>query len=311
MIKIDLITGFLGSGKTTFIRRYADYLTDKGNRICILENDFGAVNVDMLMLQDLLSDKCDLEMISGACDKDCHKRRFKTKLISMAMRGFDRIIIEPSGIYDVDEFFDTLHEPPVDNWYEIGNVITIVDSAMEENMSAEAENIAANQIAAAGKIIFSKCDENSEEQILRTKNYLKKMLKKLHCNDEIDSKIIAKNLTDLSNEDFESIINSGYNSDSYEKLWSDSRQTFESLYFMNKTISPEDFRKKALMILNNENCGKIFRIKGFMPADNGGWIELNATHRNISIKPVEKGQEVFIIIGEKLDKNIINEIIEK
>ena len=64
MIKIDLITGFLGAGKTTFIRKYAKYLMDSGKNIGILENDFGAVNVDMMMLQDLMGDQCELEMIS-------------------------------------------------------------------------------------------------------------------------------------------------------------------------------------------------------------------------------------------------------
>ena len=110
MVKIDLITGFLGSGKTTFIRKYAQYLMDAGNNIGILENDYGAVNVDMMLLQDLMGENCELEMISGGCDKDCHRRRFKTKLIAMGMCGYDRVIVEPSGIFDVDEFFDILHE---------------------------------------------------------------------------------------------------------------------------------------------------------------------------------------------------------
>ena len=87
MVKVDLITGFLGSGKTTFIRKYAKYLMDEGNNIGILENDYGAVNVDMMLLQDLMGDNCELEMISGGCDKDCHRRRFKTKLIAMGMCG--------------------------------------------------------------------------------------------------------------------------------------------------------------------------------------------------------------------------------
>ena len=99
MIKIDLITGFLGAGKTTFIRKYAKYLMDSGKNIGILENDFGAVNVDMMMLQDLMGDQCELEMISGGCDPEIHHRRFKTKLISMGMCGYDRILVEPSGIF--------------------------------------------------------------------------------------------------------------------------------------------------------------------------------------------------------------------
>ena len=87
MIKIDLITGFLGSGKTTFLKQYAKYLMAQGKNIGILENDFGAVNVDMLLLQELRGDQCELEMISGGCDKETHRRRFRTKLISMGMSG--------------------------------------------------------------------------------------------------------------------------------------------------------------------------------------------------------------------------------
>ena len=127
MVKIDLITGFLGSGKTTFIRKYAGYLMEQGMHIGILENDFGAINVDMMLLQDLCGENCELEMVSGGCDRDCHIRRFKTKLIAMGMSGYDRVIVEPSGIFDVDEFFDTLREEPLDQWYEIGNVIAVVE----------------------------------------------------------------------------------------------------------------------------------------------------------------------------------------
>ena len=50
MVQVDLITGFLGSGKTTFLRRYVQYLVAQGHSVCILENDFGAVNVDAMLL---------------------------------------------------------------------------------------------------------------------------------------------------------------------------------------------------------------------------------------------------------------------
>ena len=70
MIKIDLITGFLGAGKTTFIRNYAKYLIDQRLDIGILENDFGAVNVDAMLLQDILGEHCTLEMVAGGCDAD-------------------------------------------------------------------------------------------------------------------------------------------------------------------------------------------------------------------------------------------------
>ena len=64
MVKVDLITGFLGSGKTTFIKKYARYLMEQGQNIGILENDFGAINVDMMLLRELESENCELETVS-------------------------------------------------------------------------------------------------------------------------------------------------------------------------------------------------------------------------------------------------------
>ena len=173
MVKIDLITGFLGSGKTTFLKKYAKRLMEQGQNIGILENDFGAVNVDMMLLQELEGEQCELEMISGGCDPETHRRRFRTKLIAMGMCGYDRVLVEPSGIYDMDEFFDVLHEEPLDQWYEIGNVIAVVDARLEDALSPEAEYLLASQAANAGCMILSKCDTATEEQRRNTIAHLK------------------------------------------------------------------------------------------------------------------------------------------
>ena len=173
MVKVDLITGFLGSGKTTFIKKYARYLMEQGQNIGILENDFGAINVDMMLLRELEGENCELEMVAGGCDKDCYRRRFKTKLIAMGMCGYDRVIVEPSGIYDVDEFFDVLRDDPIDRWYEIGNVITIVDAKLEPELSEEADYLLASEAANAGSIILSRAEEATKEQIENANKILK------------------------------------------------------------------------------------------------------------------------------------------
>ena len=136
MVQVDLITGFLGAGKTTFLRRYAAYLTAQGHHVCILENDFGAVNVDAMLLQDLIGEHCDIETISGGCDCDTHQRRMRTKLISMAMRGFDRVVVEPSGIFDVDEFFDILRDDPLFKYVKNGEYVYYVHSYYAKNCAA-------------------------------------------------------------------------------------------------------------------------------------------------------------------------------
>ena len=181
MIKLDLITGFLGSGKTTFIKMYARYLMKKNEKICIIENDFGAINVDMVMLKELEGDNCNLEMIVGGDGQEAHKRRLKTKLISMAMQGYDRVIIEPSGVFDPDEFFDLIYEEPLDRWYEISNVICIVDPTMEKDISNNSKYILATEAAGAGIILFSKTALCTHEELEKSAEFLKSTMEQFGC----------------------------------------------------------------------------------------------------------------------------------
>ena len=290
MIKIDLITGFLGSGKTTFIKKYASYLLKKGMNIGILENDFGAVNVDMMLLQDLMGDNCELEMVSGGCDADCHRRRFKTKLIAMGMCGYDRVIVEPSGIFDVDEFFDALHEEPLDKWYEIGNVIAIVDAKLAEDLSAEADYLLASEVADAGYVLLSRSQEATVEEISSTKEHLNRALGQIQCRRCLDSEILTGNWDDLTDTDLEKILDGG----------------FDSLFFMNVHKSEEELHETAERILNDPSCGDVFRVKGFLRKEDGQWLELNATRHEICIQPAKLGQEIMIVIGEKLNKEVID-----
>ena len=302
MIKIDLITGFLGSGKTTFIKKYAEYLLKKGEKIGILENDFGAVNVDMMLLQNLQGDNCNLETVAGACDADCHKRRFKTKLIAMAMSGCDRVIVEPSGIFDTDEFFDTLREEPLDRWYESANVIAIVNSELENDLSEHSKYLLTSQIANAGKIIFSRVQETSQNEIEKTKTSLEQLSHRKLEN------IIIKDWKKLSENDFEEISQCGYVKADFIKKFSEN-ENYSSLYFMNSKISVEELKKKSPEIFGNKDLGNVFRIKGFI-LENSRWFEINATRKNITVSPITNGQEIIIIIGENLDKKKIQSVLQ-
>ena len=160
--------------------------------LCVLENDFGAVNVDMMLLQDVMGEQCELEMVAGGCDYDCHKIRFKTKLISMGMCGYDRVLVEPSGIYDVDEFFDVLHEEPLDRWYEIGNVIAIVDASLETTMSKQAEYLLASQVSRAGKVVLSRSQAATKEKINETVTRLNLALEQFQCKRKISENVFCK-----------------------------------------------------------------------------------------------------------------------
>lgn len=306
MIKIDLITGFLGAGKTTFIKKYAKYMMEHGSRICILENDYGAVNVDMVLLQDLEGDQCGLEMVSGGCDPDCHKRRFKTKLIAMGMCGYDRVLIEPSGIFDTDEFFDVLYEEPLDRWYEIGNVITIVDAKLEEHLSEKSDYLLASEAANAGLIILSKSQEATAEEMDHTLVHLNRAMEQIRCKRRFQKEVLKTPWDLLTEEDWKTITSCGYVLEAYEKSGYKEEHGYSSLYFMNVQMDVSELNARVKALMADSDCGNIVRVKGFMPAKDGAWIELNATQQTITIDPIGKGQEVIIVIGEGLSEDKIS-----
>lgn len=309
MIKVDLITGFLGSGKTTFLKKYAKHFIDQGQRIGILENDYGAVNVDMLLLNELRSDNCELEMVAGGCDADCHRRRFKTKLISMGMSGYDRVIIEPSGIFDVDEFFDSLRDEPLDRWYEIGNVITIVDARLEDSLSDDSDFFLASQIANAGMIVLSRTQLTEKEKIQSTINHLKLAASKAKLEKDIDTIIFDKNWNDLSEDDYLRIANSGFTKHSYIKKLGTDDSGYKTVYFLELKMSKETIESKITTLMNDSSFGTILRAKGFFK-ENEKWYQFNATTQDFHLNEMPVGQEVFIVIGENLNsdkiKNFMN-----
>ena len=308
MIRVDLITGFLGAGKTTFIQKYAAYLLRQGKKAGIVENDYGAVNVDTMLLQELERAGCIIESVAGACDADCHRRRFKTKLIALGMSGVDRVLIEPSGVFDADEFFDALYEPPLDRWYEIGSVIAIVDAQLEENLSDHSEYLLASQVANAGAVLLSRAADASEEDMIRTTDHLNRAMESVGCSRRFGSDVIACDWDDLTDADFPRIMDSGYLPESYVKRHEAHDGAYRSLYFLNRSLTAGEAKEKAQKLLNDPDCGNVFRVKGFV--NDGGWMQLNATKKSLSLTPIAQGQEVIIVIGEELNEERIRDIVD-
>ena len=306
MVQVDLITGFLGAGKTTFLRRYVRYLVAQGHNVCILENDFGAVNVDAMLGQDLLGPNCDLETISGGCDCDTHQRRMRTKLIAMAMRGFDRVVVEPSGIFDVDEFFDVLRDDPLDRWYHIGNVIAIVDAMLPETLSPQAEYVLASETANAGRVLVSRTQLAGQQQTAAAVAHLTRALEGCKCSRRFaPEEIITKDWTRLTDADLAAIAACGCRQASCEKLHFDEHEAFSSLCFLEQHLTLQQLQAAADHLFADAACGHVLRVKGFAPDEQNSWLELNATAAGKTLAPIPQGQDVLIVIGEGLDKAAI------
>lgn len=75
-------------------------------------------------------------------------------------------------------------------------------------------------------------------------------------------------------------------------------------------ISADELKTQVAKMMQDPECGGIFRVKGFVKDDAGSWMQLNATGHEISMKPIGDGQEVVIVIGEQLKEDCIRKYLE-
>jgi G3E family GTPase len=153
-----VVTGFLGSGKTTLVNQ----LLKKERDSLVIVNEFGDVSVDHLLVENLKEEAIPLP---NGC-LCCHVRGdLEEALMGAAMRrrrgeiaGFDRVIVETSGLADPGPVAQTLYsDHALSRDYKLGPIVTVVDAADAQARKASI-GIARSQIAAADVVVLSKVD---------------------------------------------------------------------------------------------------------------------------------------------------------
>lgn len=173
-IQLSIITGFLGSGKTTLINNLLP-LPEMANS-AVLVNEFGQISID----SDLIESKNDdiLELTNG-CVCCALNEELGPALIEFASkriaekRPIDRIIIETTGLANAGPIIQIiLDDPEVRKYYELDKVITTVDAVHgETNLNMHAESV--EQVAVADRLLLTKLDMLSlSEQREKTKQLL-------------------------------------------------------------------------------------------------------------------------------------------
>ena len=300
MKQLDLITGFLGSGKTTFLIEYARQRMAAGEKGAIIVNDYGAINVDRLLILEALSEDVTVEMVIGG-DADCHRRRLKTKLITMGMEDADRVIVEPSGIFDAEDFLNLLYEDPLQRMYHMSNIFCVTDASVQkEPWSKESRYLLAVQASMAGKVIISKPASGDADAAIR---FLNNCLEEFGSAERIEDGLLWEK-GKLSAEEVESLITAGYHPLEMKRLPVVAEGHFQSLFFMHARLEKDRIEETMAKMFGDSSLGHIVRIKGYLPKGDA-WTEINATSVRTEITTSTYGQEVILVLGEDLDKERI------
>ena len=162
MIKIDIISGFLGAGKTTFIKKMLDEVYTDEN-IALIENEFGEVGIDGGFLKD--SGVNITEMNSGCicCSLVGDFGRNLNEVITAYHP--DRIIIEPSGVGKLSDVMKSVIDIEKEQDVKLNALVTVVNAKKALKQMKAFGEFFNNQIAFATTVVLSRTQDTAEGQL--------------------------------------------------------------------------------------------------------------------------------------------------
>ena len=162
MAKIDIISGFLGAGKTTLIRKLiADAL--KGQQVALIENEFGEIGIDGGFLKEA---GIEIREMSQGCICCSLVGDFAASLKEvMDTYHPDRILIEPTGVGKLSEIMKAIDDASADADLEQGSAVAVVDASKAKLYIRNFGEFFIDQISYAGTIVLTRVDKVSPEKV--------------------------------------------------------------------------------------------------------------------------------------------------
>ena len=162
MIKVDVVSGFLGAGKTTFIRKMIDEAFS-GEKIVLIENEFGEVGIDGGFLRDA---GIEITEMNSGCICCSLVGDFDRNLKEVADRfSPDRIIIEPSGVGKLSDVSASVVNVSKEKPMEINALVTVVNAKKAKKQMKAFGEFFNNQIEFANTVILSRTQDMEENDL--------------------------------------------------------------------------------------------------------------------------------------------------
>ena len=341
MIKVDIISGFLGAGKTTLIKKL--FSTAFNNeKIAIIENEFGEIGIDGAFLSDT---GVSIKEINSGCICCSLSGNFKEALQELINNyNLQRIIIEPSGVGKLSEVINAVNGV---SGVKLNILCTVVDGNKVKMYHKNFGEFYEDQINSANTIVLSKIENFSQEKLVTTCEYIKQFNPTATIIttpiNEINSKILLENLEDGA-ELMEFLIKTlknqygehhhahhhhhehehhDHDCDCHEHHrhghhecddpnccchHHHADEVFDSYSSQTFKVFSEDELKNILNSFDSGKFGTILRAKGVVTAQNG-WLHFDYTPGDISVR--SGGADIsgkVCVIGTDIDKNKIKEL---
>ena len=294
-MKILLVSGFLGAGKTTFIKEMAKNINLE---FVVLENEYADIGID----GDFLDEKnLNVWEMSEGCICCSMKGDFKSSIKRIYSEiNPEYLIIEPTGVGMLSSIVENIREID-NNDIEILNPLTLIDVTSFNEYLETFNNFFIDNLKNTGKVILTKLENYNPFDIENIKDEI------LKINSDLE--IITDDYRTFPKEWFGEILNKNIDNKIIDKNF--SLKTHINL----RTFSKENINLKTMddlgLFLNrlvNGDFGKIYRAKGIVKID-GYWGKFNLVYKNFEMEPITdaKGTKI-VIIGNNLDIDNLKDI---
>ena len=317
--KIDIISGFLGAGKTTLIKKLLEEKLHSENLV-IIENEFGEIGIDGSLLK---KSNVEVKEINSGCICCTLVGEFGKAIEEIIVKYKpDRIVIEPSGVGKLSDVIKACDTPKLKNLITINMLITVVDVIKYKVYITNFSEFFENQIKYAKTIVLSRTEKSDRNNLEFVANSIRKLnnkcnmitteLESLNADTIIDvaeqsdsislEKQIksAKNLS-ITGSTYAKGIQGGdnhvhnHNADEVFEVWSS-----ETPNVYNK----EELKKILNNMVDDKAFGFILRGKGILQSDNDKWLQFDYVPGEFEVKNISPDYTGRLcIIGKSLNKN--------
>ncbi len=201
---VEIISGFLGSGKTTLISKLLkEALPDE--QVVLIENEFGEIGIDGGFLKD---SGVEIREMNSGCICCSLVGDFGTSLKEVVDKYHpDRIIIEPSGVGKLSDVIKAVKDLHIENEIRLNSASTVADASKVKMYMKNFGEFFNNQIEHAGTIILSRTQNVSEDKLKKAIEMIRSLNADAHIIttpwDSLDGKQILAAMENVTNLELE------------------------------------------------------------------------------------------------------------
>lgn len=307
-IKIDIFSGFLGAGKTFLIKKLINE-GEYNENIAIIENEFGEVSIDALILRD---SNIKVKEINSGCICCEVTGDFKEAVLEVINRySPSRIIIEPSGVAKLTDIIKIFKEQKLKDKVEIDNIITVIDPEKFDIYFRNFKDFYKDQILNTKKIVLSRTQNLEKENLDNVLFKIKKINQRALIISEDWQKV--KGVDILNNVDLNSA-----NINEYRGIkprlrtieTSKAKDVFESFaIYPNYKFSKSELLSKFKFISNSRSFGDVIRAKGVVKLQDGSFGQFDFVKDEFEIREINNSKSsVISFIGVSLNRKEIENL---